>query len=214
TVAATRIHVISCSANGPPAASTTITTAARALSPTGIQRLIFDGMPGLARSEVTAGTITPDAISASAVPTSAGRPNSSVSISLLHLLRPRRVRGHERRRDVERRLPPQKSLLRPVVPLPMPVPLLAPPRLALRPHAPVVGELTAKLLHLRRIRRPIAIMLLTIQTPLLGQVLDLPLHVDHVSLAGLDPLLASSPSPLRHPRPDRAEDLRYRLRDH
>src|SRR5699024_7555214 len=96
----------------------------------------------------------------------------------------------------------------------MPVPLLAPPRLALRPHAPVVGELTAKLLHLLRIRRPIAIMLLTILPPLLGQVLDLPLHVDHVSLAGLDPLLASSPSPLRHPRPDRAEDLRHRLRDH
>src|SRR5699024_11225230 len=45
SVAATRIHVISCSANGPPAASTTITIAAAALSPIGRTRFNAFGIP-------------------------------------------------------------------------------------------------------------------------------------------------------------------------
>src|SRR5699024_1262571 len=124
------------------------------------------------------------------------------------------VRRHERWRDVERWRPPHQRLLRPVVPLPVMVPLLAPPRLALRPHTPVASELPAELLHLRRIRRLLLLVLGTVPLPLLGEVLHLPLHVDHVGLTRLDPLLAAGASPLRQPRPDRSENLRHHLRDH
>src|SRR5690625_797365 len=190
TVAATRSQVVSFSARSPPPCRTTIRMAASAARPIGMTRFSHFGMPSYLNRAVTAGTITPVAISVSAVPVEAGRVISSFSMRFSPWYG---VGGHERWGDVERWLPPQKSLLRPVVPLPVNLPLAPPPGLTLRPHAPVVGELPAELLHLLRIRLLLPLVLGTVPLPLLGEVLHLPLHVDHVRAASLDPRLTTLP---------------------
>src|SRR5699024_965616 len=213
TVAATTSQVVSFSARSPPPCRTTIRMAASVARPIGMRRLSHFGMPSYLNRAVTAGTITPVAISVSAVPVEAGRVISSFSMRFSPCAR-YGVGGHERWGDVERWLPPQKGLLRPVVPLPVNLPLAPPPGLTLCPHSAVVRELSLERLYLGGVLGLLASVFHSVDLALLGEVLDLPLHVDHVRAASLDPRLTALPRPFGHPRSERPEDLRHRLRDH
>src|SRR5699024_1723347 len=139
---------------------------------------------------VNAGTMTPVAISVRAVPVSAGRAISSFSMMVSPWYG---VGGHERWGDVERWLPPQKSLLRPVVPLPVDLPLAPPPGLTPCPHTAVLRELSLERLYLGGVLGLLASVFHPLDLALLGEVLDLPLHVDHVRAASLDPRLTTLP---------------------
>src|SRR5699024_12545966 len=125
-------------------------------------------------------------------PVTAGRAITSFSMMVSPCAR-YGVGGHERVGDVERWPPPQKGLLRPVVPLPVDLPLAPPPRLTPCPHTAVLRELSLERLYLGGVLGLLASVFHPVDLALLGEVLDLPLHVDHVRAASFDPRLTALP---------------------